>query len=50
VTVFDSAKGLSWQAGGGRVRIETDLTTWLARRGGAGKLPPNGFPRPARFN
>jgi topoisomerase-4 subunit A len=50
VTVFDSAKGLSWQAGGGRVRIETDLTTWLARRGGAGKLPPNGFPRPARFS
>jgi topoisomerase-4 subunit A len=50
VTVFESAKGLSWQAGGGRVRTETDLTTWLARRGGAGKLPPNGFPRPARFS
>ncbi len=50
VTVFDSAKGLSWQAGGGRVRTETDLTTWLARRGGGGKLPPNGFPRPARFS
>ena len=49
IVVFDSAKGLSWQAGGGRVRTETDLTTWLARRGGAGKLPPNGFPRPARF-
>ena len=50
IAVFDSAKGLSWQAGGGRVRTETDLTTWLARRGGAGKLPPNGFPRPARFS
>ena len=50
IVVFDSAKGLSWQAGGGRVRTETDLTTWLARRGGAGKLPPNGFPRPARFS
>ena len=50
VTVFDSAKGLGWQAGGGRARTETDLTTWLARRGGAGKLPPNGFPRPARFS
>ena len=50
VTVFDSTKGLSWQAGGGRVRTETDLTTWLAHRGGAGKLPPNGFPRPARFS
>jgi len=50
IAVFDSAKGLSWQAGGGRVRTETDLTTWHARRGGAGKLPPNGFPRPARFS
>ena len=49
VTVFDGTKGLSWQAGGGRTRTETDLSTWLARRGGAGKLPPNGFPRPAKF-
>ena len=49
IVVFDSAEGLSWQAGGGRMRTETDLTTWLARRGGAGKLPPSGFPRPARF-
>jgi len=49
ITVFDRAKGLSWLAGGGRVRTETDLLTWLARRGGAGKLPPNGFPRPAKF-
>ena len=49
VTVFEKAKGLSWQAGGGRVRTEPDLSTWLARRGGSGKLPPNGFPRPAKF-
>jgi len=49
ITVFDREKGLSWQAGGGRMRTETDLSTWLARRGGAGKLPPNGFPRPAKF-
>ena len=49
ITVFDKAKGLSWQAGGGRVRTEPDLSTWLARRGGSGKLPPNGFPRPAKF-
>ena len=50
IVVFDSAKGLSWQAGAGRVRTQIDLTRWLARRGGAGKLPPNGFPRPARFS
>ena len=49
VTVFDSAKGLAWQAGGGRTRTETDLKPWTGRRGGAGKLPPTGFPRPARF-
>jgi topoisomerase-4 subunit A len=49
VTVFDSAKGLAWQAGGGRTRTETDLEPWTGRRGGAGKLPPTGFPRPARF-
>ena len=49
ITVYDSAKGLSWQAGGGRTRTETDLAQWTAKRGGAGKLPPTGFPRPARF-
>jgi topoisomerase-4 subunit A len=49
VTVFDSAKGLAWQAGGGRTRTETDLDPWTAKRGSAGKLPPTGFPRPARF-
>lgn len=49
ITVFDSDKGLSWQAGGGRTRTETDLATWTAKRGGAGRLPPTGFPRPARF-
>ena len=49
VTVFDRARGLSWQGGGGRVRTEPDIAEWLARRGGSGKLPPNGFPRPAKF-
>jgi len=47
--VFNAADGLSWQMGGGRTRTETDLTVWTAKRGGAGKLPPTGFPRPARF-
>jgi topoisomerase-4 subunit A len=50
VTVFDSASGLSWRAGGGRTRTETDLATWTGKRGGAGKLPPTGLPRPAKFN
>ena len=49
IKVFDSASGLSWQMGGGRTRTETDLTVWIGRRGSAGKMPPTGFPRPARF-
>ena len=49
ITIFESVKGLSWQAGGGRTRTETDLAPWTAKRGGAGKPPPTGFPRPARF-
>ena len=49
VTVYDSQTGLSWKAGGGRTRTETDMTPWQGKRAGAGKLPPTGFPRPARF-
>ena len=49
VKVFEGASGLSWQMGGGRTRTETDLITWTGKRGAAGKLPPTGFPRPARF-
>ena len=49
VTVYDSAVGLSWKAGGGRTRTESDMTPWTGKRAGAGKLPPTGFPRPARF-
>ena len=49
IKVFNLAEGLSWQMGGGRTRTETDLLAWQGKRGAAGKLPPNGFPRPARF-
>ena len=49
VTVYDSQAGLSWKAGGGRTRTETDMTPWRGKRAGAGKPPPTGFPRPARF-
>jgi len=49
IKVFTLADGLSWQMGGGRTRTETELATWQGRRGGSGKLPPIGFPRPARF-
>ena len=44
-------EGLSWALGGesGRVRTETDLTSWRAARGAAGRMPPIGFPRNNRF-
>ena len=49
VTVYRAEAGLSWKAGGGRTRTETDMTPWHGKRAGAGKMPPTGFPRPARF-
>ena len=49
VTVYNADEGLSWKAGGGRTRTESDLTNWLGKRASAGKMPPTGFPRPARF-
>ena len=49
VTVYAAEAGLSWKAGGGRTRTEADMSPWLGKRAGAGKMPPTGFPRPARF-
>jgi len=49
ITFLKSEEGLSWSLQGGRTRTETDLTTWRGKRAGAGKMPPTGFPRPARF-
>jgi topoisomerase-4 subunit A len=46
--VFSRAEGLSWRLGE-RTRTETDLAAWRGNRAGAGKLPPNGFPRGNRF-
>jgi topoisomerase-4 subunit A len=46
--VFTRKEGLSWQLGE-RVRVETDLAPWRGNRAGAGKMPPNGFPRSNRF-
>lgn len=51
VLAFSLAEGLSWALGGesGRVRTETDLTSWRAARGAAGRMPPIGFPRNNKF-
>ena len=49
VTVYSAEAGLSWKAGAGRIRTETDMSDWLGKRAGAGKMAPTWFPRPARF-
>ncbi len=48
VQVFDRKVGLRWKYGGG-ARLETDLREWRGNRAGAGKQPPQGFPRTNRF-
>ncbi len=48
VKTFSLADGLSWNMGE-RTRTETDLLAWQGRRGSTGRMPPIGFPRPARF-
>jgi topoisomerase-4 subunit A len=46
--VFRLADGLTWKLGD-RMRTEIDLRVWLAERGTAGRLPPNGFPKVPKF-
>jgi topoisomerase-4 subunit A len=49
LTTLTLEEGLAWQSGD-RTRRETDLTTWLGRRAGAGRQPPHGFPRDNQFS
>jgi topoisomerase-4 subunit A len=49
VTTFTLADGLSWRDPAGRTRTESDLTEWLGKRAGAGRMAPRGFPRDNRF-
>ncbi len=50
IITFKKEDGISWKMNGGRQRTEKDLLTWEGKRGGAGKMVPNGFPRPPLFN
>ena len=47
--IINSNEGLIWSQGKERTRTEKNLTTWIGRRGGSGKMPPRGFPKPAKF-
>ncbi|MFV0476096.1 MAG: DNA topoisomerase IV subunit A [Pikeienuella sp.] len=49
-TTFTLAEGLAWRDPAGRTRTETALEDWLAKRAGAGRMAPRGFPRDNRFN
>ena len=51
-TTFTLAEGLSWQMGGSgeRTRTETEIGLWKVARGGAGRMPPQGFPKSGRFD
>ncbi len=49
VTTFNLADGLCWHDPAGRRRCEKDLTGWLGKRAGAGRMAPRGFPRDNRF-
>ncbi|MDZ7708853.1 MAG: DNA topoisomerase IV subunit A [Roseovarius sp.] len=46
---FTLADGLSWRDPAGRTRTESDLTEWLGKRAGTGRMAPRGFPRDNRF-
>jgi topoisomerase-4 subunit A len=48
VKTFHGKDGLTW-ASGDRVRTETNVAEWVGNRAGAGKLPPQGFPRSNKF-
>ena len=50
ITTFNKNDGINWKMNGGRQRTEKDLLTWQGKRGGAGRMVPNGFPRPPKFN
>ena len=49
IITFKKENGISWKMNGGRQRTEKELLTWEGKRGGAGKMVPNGFPRPPLF-
>ncbi len=50
-TTFTLEEGLSWAMGGkgDRTRTEPEMWQWKVARGGAGRLPPQGFPRDNTF-
>jgi topoisomerase-4 subunit A len=48
VRAFNLEQGLSYSYASGETTVE-DITPWIGKRAGAGRLPPNGFPRNNKF-
>ncbi len=48
VKFFNLEEGLSFPSGNG-IRVERNITLWLAKRASIGKIPPVGFPRSNKF-
>ncbi|NDF12019.1 MAG: DNA topoisomerase IV subunit A [Proteobacteria bacterium] len=46
---FTLKEGLTWQLGQ-NTRNEASMTEWMGKRAGAGKMPPNGFPKTNKFS
>ena len=46
---FNLEQGLSYKYGSGSTIVD-DITPWIGKRAGAGRLPPNGFPKSNRFD
>ncbi|RTK92675.1 MAG: DNA topoisomerase IV subunit A [Rickettsiales bacterium] len=49
IKTFNSNEGLSWSLGN-KIRLETQIMSWRAKRGGVGKIPPTGFPKNNKFS
>ncbi|MDT0681402.1 DNA topoisomerase IV subunit A [Roseicyclus sp. F158] len=49
-TTLTLETGLSWTDPAGRTRTERDLSEWVGKRAGSGRMAPRGFPRDNRFN
>ncbi len=48
IKTFNREEGLTWNLGK-KTRTETELATWIGKRGSVGKFPPVGFPRNNKF-
>lgn len=54
IKIFNGETGLSWTSGdkisGNKIKIEKNILPFLGHRGGAGKIPPSGFPKNNKFS